>query len=206
MKRIDVVRAFAPLVTEEDLFITALGGIRSDWLNYQPGGKDNTFFVSGMGSPSPTALGLAVALPHRRVVAWDTDGSLLMNTGALATIGSECPPNLTVLVLDNEVYESIGGPSTLTSRRADLAKMAEGAGCVNCATVRDVDSFADEAARMLDDGEFGLLVAKIEPGNHPWPPDKQKTWDGIEDKYRFMRHVEQLEGIKIQHATPPPYS
>lgn len=205
MQRIDAVRALAKLVTEEDLFITALGALRSDWWNYQPGGLNNTMFVSAMGSTAPTALGLAVALPHRRVLALDTDGSALMNTGALCTLGNELPPNLTVLVFDNEMYESIGGVSTLTSRRSDLAKMAEGAGCLNCVTVSDVDSFSLEASRLLTDQEFGYLVAKIEPGVYPWPHEKQKSWDGVEDKYRFMSHMERLEGIKIHHSVPPPH-
>ena len=50
---------------------------------------------------------------------------------------------------------------------------------------------------MLDDGEFGYMVAKIEPGAHPWPADKKKPTDGVEDKYRFIRYVERLENKTI---------
>lgn len=35
------------------------------------------------------ALGLALALPHRKVVAFDGDGSLLLNLGSLATIDGD---------------------------------------------------------------------------------------------------------------------
>lgn len=206
MQRIDVVRALAGLVTVEDLFISSLGGLRNDWWNHRPGGEDNTFFVSGMGTVGPLGLGLSVALPHRRVVALETDGSVLMNASAMCTLGNELPPNLTVLVFDNGVYESIGGVSTQTSKRTDLAKMAEGAGCVNCLTVHDVESLTLEAKKLLTDEEFGFLVAKIEPGIHSWEPDKQKLTDGIEDKYRFIRHIEQLEGIRIHHGAPGPFA
>jgi len=206
MQRIDVVRALAPLVAAEDLFISSLGGLRNDWWNHRPGGVDNTFFLSGMGTVSPAALGLAVALPHRRVVALETDGSVLMNTSALCTLGNELPPNLTVFVFDNGVYESIGGLATHTSWRTDLARMAEGAGCINCLTVHDVDAFTVEAERMLTDDEFGFLVAKIEPGINRWPVEKQKITDGIEDKYRFVRHIEQLEGIRTLHPAPGPFA
>ncbi len=36
------------------------------------------------------------------------------------------------------------------------------------------------------------------------PADKRKPTDGVEDKYRFMRYVERLEGTVI-HAGPRHY-
>ena len=55
------------------------------------------------------ALGVALNLPHRRVVALDTDGGVLFNLGALCTVGKELPPNWTIIVLDNERYEGVVG-------------------------------------------------------------------------------------------------
>ena len=129
MKRIDIVRALAALVTEEDLFVSSIGGLWDDWWNYRPGGVDGTFSPGVLGSVSSTALGLAIALPHRRIVALETDGSMLLNTGILCTLGNERPRNLTVIVFDNGIYENIGGPITHTGRNTDLAVMAGGGGC-----------------------------------------------------------------------------
>lgn len=202
MQRIEAVRALATLVKPDDLFVSCMGGLWDDWWNHRPGGVDNTFSPAILGSISSTGLGLAVALPHRRVTTLDTDGSLLMNAGIMCTLGNQRPPNLTVVVFDNGMYESIGGPSTLTATTTDLAKMAEGAGCVNCVTVRDVSELTREAGRLLSDGEFGFLVAKIEPGVYPWPSEKRRPTDGVEDKYRFIRYVEMLEGIVIHPGAP----
>lgn len=202
MQRIDVVRALAPLVTTDDLVVCGLGALWDDWWNHRPGGADNTFFPVILGSISSTALGLAIALPHRRIVALDTDGSLLMNAGILCTLGSERPGNLTVIVFDNGIYECIGGPPTLTSKNTDLARMAEGAGCINCGTVRDVAAFGEQVRPLLTDDQFGLIVAKIQPGVHPWPTEKRRPTDGVEDKYRFMRYVEKLEGIVTHPGAP----
>lgn len=204
MKRIDVVRALSALVTEEDLFIGGMGELRVDWWNLRPGGpgKGNTFSPSLMGGHSAAALGLAVALPHRRVVALDTDGSLLLNTGVLCTLGNERPSNLTIMVFDNEIYESVGGPPTHTSKNTDLAAMAEGAGCINCYTVHEIDEFSSVAETLLTDDAFGLIVAKIQPGVYNWPAEKQRKTDGVEDKYNFLRHVERLEGIEIHGGAP----
>ena len=44
---------------------------------------------------------------------------------------------------------------------------------------------------------MGYLVAKIDAGKHPWPVEKLKSTDGVEDKYRFMRYIEKLENIVI---------
>jgi sulfopyruvate decarboxylase subunit beta len=201
MHRIDVVRALAELVTPEDLFVCAHGGLRNDWWNSRPGGVDNTCFLTGMNTVSATALGLAIALPHRRVTALETDGSVLMSASTLCTLGNERPPNLSIVVFDNTVYESIGGLATATSGNTDLAKMAAGAGCINCFTVTDVDAFTRQAKKVLTDGEFGFIVAKTaKAAAHRWPKDKQKHTDGVEEKYRFLRYVEQLEKIRIHHV------
>jgi sulfopyruvate decarboxylase subunit beta len=201
MHRLDAVQALARLVTDQDLFVCAHGGLRNDWWNNRPGGVDNTCFLTGMDTVSATAFGLAVALPHRRVVSLDTDGSQLMSASLLGTLGNELPPNLTIVVFDNGRYESIGGLKTHTSGRTDLARMAEAAGCPHAVTAGDVESFSRAAERLLGDNEYGYLVAKTEPmAAHQWTKENQKHTDGVEEKYRFLRHVERLEGVRIHHV------
>jgi sulfopyruvate decarboxylase subunit beta len=93
---------------------------------------------------------------------------MLLNIGIMCTLGKERPPNLTVVVMDNGIYENIGGPPTHTSANTDLAKMAKGAGCLNCQTARSLDEFDAQFRRMLQDDEMVFLVAKIEPfERHP---------------------------------------
>lgn len=196
MQRIDAIRVIAPLFLPEDLCISSLGGLHQDWWNNAPP-IGNTFNPIILGSIMTTALGLALALPHRRILALETDGSVLMNTGSLCTLGSQRPGNLTVVVLDNGIYEIIGGAPTLTSQNTDLAKMAEGAGCINTVTVRDVDSLKREFQKQWNDHEMGYIVAKIKPGMHRWAPEQLKTTDGVEDKYRFIRYIEKLENVII---------
>ncbi len=200
--RMDVLNVLSPLLDGSDLLVTIPSArrhfreITRGIIGAEP--PHNTFAPVILGSISSTALGLALALPGRRIVALDTDGSLLMNTGILATLGNERPTNLTVVVLDNEVYESIGMHPTHTAGNTDLAAMAAGAGCINCSTVTDAASLEDRVAGALEDGAFGLVVAKIRPGGMPaeWSlPRLAGDTDGVEDKYRFLRHIEALEGI-----------
>ena len=95
------------------------------------------------------ALGLALALPHRKVVAFDGDGSLLLNLGSLATIADPHPKNLVHVVFDNECYESSRGAPTATAGQADLGAVARGCGFANVLTAKTVAEFENEFIRAL---------------------------------------------------------
>ena len=198
MKRYELLKELAKLVTDQDLVITSIGGVKPEWYSLMP--SNGTMFADLLGCATPFSLGVALNLPHRRVVALDTDGGMLFNLGALCTVGKESPPNLTIIVFDNEHYEGVVGcPPTHTSGRVDLAGMASAAGIPNAATVKSLENFVQSATTMLSDNKTGLIVAKIEPGVFKdIPPDRVKQSDGVEDKYRFLRHIEQLEKISIR--------
>jgi len=198
MKRYELLKELAKLVTDQDLVITSIGGVKPEWYSLMPG--NGTMFADLLGCATPFSLGVALNLPHRRVVALDTDGGMLFNLGALCTVGKESPPNLTIIVFDNEHYEGVVGcPPTHTSGRVDLAGMASAAGILSTATVKSLENFVQSATTMLSDNKTGLIVAKIEPGVFKdIPLERVKQSDGIEDKYRFLRHIEQLEKISIR--------
>ncbi len=73
------------------------------------------YMVGSMGCASSFALGLSLALPQRRIVVADGDGAALMRMGNLATIGAYAGDNLLHLLLDNQMHESTGGQSTVSS-------------------------------------------------------------------------------------------
>jgi thiamine pyrophosphate-dependent acetolactate synthase large subunit-like protein len=203
MRRTDAVQVIAGSLTGDDLVVCSIAYLWDDWWNHRTEPVANAFSPAVIGSITPVALGLALALPHRRVIALDSDGSMLLNTGVMCTLGDQRPANLTVVVLDNGLYESGGGASSHTARNTDLAKMAAGAGCPDCATVSDIVELRSVLERMLGDDQLGYLVAKLQPGTERWPQHERRPTDGVEDKYAFMRHVERLEGIVIHAGGPP---
>ena len=81
MQRYDCLKAIAPHFTEE-LVVTNLGAVRHEWQALRP--HPGNYHLQNLGLTSSVALGLALALPHRKVVALDGDGSLLLNLGSLA--------------------------------------------------------------------------------------------------------------------------
>ncbi|HUK39655.1 MAG TPA: thiamine pyrophosphate-dependent enzyme, partial [Candidatus Acidoferrales bacterium] len=138
MERIDCLKALV-LHINDQLVVVTLGRTALEWAEVCP--REGNMFNSGMGNHIPVALGLAKALPKRQIILLDSDGSVLMLLPALTTLGSFPAPNLKVFVFDNEAYEGTGGQPSDTSRVADIAAMAQGAGVRGAITVRDLDAF-----------------------------------------------------------------
>src|SRR3954454_22857040 len=89
----------------------------------------------GMGAAAMIGLGLALAQPARRVLVITGDGEMLMGIGSLATIAVQRPPNLAILVQDNEHYGETGMQETHTAHGVDLEAMARGAGFTQTMTI-----------------------------------------------------------------------
>ena len=69
---------------------------------------ENLPLRGGMGGAAMLGLGLALAQPGRKVLVITGDGEMLMGVGSLATTAVQAPPNLAILVLDNERYGATG--------------------------------------------------------------------------------------------------
>lgn len=195
MTRFDCMKLLAARLTDE-LVILSLGGSVDEWYNAAPHMREASLFQQQLGCVTAQAFGLAIGLPHRRIISLDTDGGLLFNLGILATIGNECPRNLFIVVWDNECYQSIGGPPTHThTGRVDLAAIGRACGIQQAHTARSLQDFDVLCDHGLRAQEPFLLVAKID--NIPQTGLKRKFSDGREDKYVFVRYIEKTENIVI---------
>ena len=102
MKRFDCLKVLASLVDEHMLAVTSLSTNAPFWFNVRPQGPN--FFALNMGLCLPFALGLAVAFPKRKILAIDSDGSLMNDSSSLITVADVNPANLVVFVMDNGAY------------------------------------------------------------------------------------------------------
>src|SRR5258708_35166302 len=161
MKRFDCMKALAGRLKDE-LVILSLGASVDEWYNAAPHMRSASLFQQQLGCVTPEAFGLAVALPHRRIVSLDTDGGMLFNLGILATLANEQPANLFVVVWDNQCYQSIGGPPTHTAGRVDIAAIARGAGIEHAYTATTLDDFDRRCEQGLNALSPYLIVAKID--------------------------------------------
>ena len=198
MKRYECLQAMLPLVGEDDLVVTNLGGVRMEWHALRP--SDANYNVFALGLCSSVGLGLALALPHRRVIVLDSDGSLLLNLPTLTTIADQNPSNLLHIVFDNQAYESAAGGRTHTANRADLAKIAQGAGFTNTVSVNFVEEFRAAVERAITGNALFFIAARVEMGTEGVAPD---AYDAMESKYRFVRFLENVEGKPLLTLRPP---
>jgi sulfopyruvate decarboxylase subunit beta len=192
VNRLDCLKILKEMTPDDTLVVVTLGVTTDEW--YDLGHRDATMYLPAMGTITPVGLGIALALPHRRVLVLDSDGSLLLSLGSLTVVGSQAPKNFGVIVFDNGCYESIGGAPTATSTGTDLAMVARGCGIKDSMTVSDLDAFRSAAKRALGEPGPLFVVARIERSIANVKP---KTADIFEDKYRFARYVEKTEGIEI---------
>src|SRR6185436_16192120 len=98
-----------------------------------------------MGGAVMMGLGLALAQPDLPVVVITGDGEMLMGLGSLATVGLQKPGNLSIVVLDNEVYGETGGQVSHTAAVADLVGVAKACGIADSramTTMAEVEAFA----------------------------------------------------------------
>jgi sulfopyruvate decarboxylase subunit beta len=188
MKRIDCLKALAEITKEDDLVVTNLGNTPHEWLSVRPS-RANLYGMN-LGQCTPVALGLALALPQRRVFALDGDGNLLLNLASLADTAYHKPSNLRIIVFDNEAYESPGGMPTATAHGVDLVQVAKGCGIKKGFLVGTIEDFR-EKIKLFADKELCFIVAKIETGTIERPP--YSSLDYKFNKYIFCTYIEETE-------------
>jgi len=179
----------------DQLVVTSQSGQRIEWSHLSK--HEGNLLVGMMGCAVGVATGLALALPGRKVIALDSDGSVLLSLFNLATLGNLRPKNLLVFVFDNGVYSGsrISYP-TATSGHTDLEAMARGAGIANAHTIRDLEDFERKANDALTRDELAFYICKVEESLLHREIPRPST-DLAENKYTFVRYLERTEGKVI---------
>ena len=175
----------------DQLVVTSQSGQRIEWSHLSK--HEGNLLVGMMGCAIGVATGLALALPHRKVIAliptaafccrcsilrrWETFGrriwSFTFSTMAFtAAAGSVIRPRL--------------------PGNTDLAAMARGAGIKNAQTIRDFEEFNKHGIGALSRNELSFLVCKVEESLLHREISRPNT-DLAENKYTFVRYLERTE-------------
>jgi thiamine pyrophosphate-dependent acetolactate synthase large subunit-like protein len=83
------------------------------------------------------------------------------------------PATLGAFVMDIGSYAFMS--STFTTRRTDLAKMAQGAGIANARTVDTLEEFSAAAKQAMESPGPTLIVAKVERDTGRVSADRSRT-------------------------------
>jgi thiamine pyrophosphate-dependent acetolactate synthase large subunit-like protein len=131
------------------------------------GDHDRNFYLWGaMGGAVMIGLGVALAQPKLPVVVITGDGEMLMGMGSLATVGLQKPGNLTIIVLDNEVYGETGGQASHTAGNVDLIGVAKACGISDARsilTMAEVEAFKPSMQGVSGGPRFASI--KIDSAN-----------------------------------------
>jgi sulfopyruvate decarboxylase subunit beta len=199
LSRFAWLSVLASRIPEDALVVMPyVGAVSFEWEGLDEG-NPRTAQLGQMGDVLGLAVGLALALPQRKVVCIEADGSLLLELGQLVLLGQEAPANLSVFVVDNGAYETIGsGPGgarpTATAAKTDLAKMALAAGVPYAVRVGTMNELEREIDGAIAANECRFIDVETSTGPAEVAPFHR---DGFEEKYRFVRYIERIEGKRI---------
>lgn len=121
-----------------------------------------------LGYAAAVALGVALGDPGHHAVAVEGDGSMIAALATLSTIARAGPPNLVVLVADNESYSAIQDPAygpfpTATRDHVNLEDVARGCGISRTRTVREPEEAGEALAAAFAEPGPWFIVAKLTP-------------------------------------------
>src|SRR5882672_4052437 len=154
--RTELTKRLVGKLKHEEAVVGGIGNTNFDL--FAAGHRPQNFYMLGsMGLACPIAVGVAMAQPERGVIALEGDGSILMGLGCLTTIANLNPRNLTIIIMDNALYQITGGQKTATGGVTDIVAVARGAGIENAQWVRDDAHFDSLIDRRFEEGGPVLL-------------------------------------------------
>jgi thiamine pyrophosphate-dependent acetolactate synthase large subunit-like protein len=136
------------------------------WPNTSQHPLDLNYLSSTMGGAVPLGLGIAIARPDCEVIVLSGDVSLLMNLGCLVSVTASGVTNLTVILLDNGIYEVTGGQQTPGwQSQIDYAALARASGFRNVESFVQLDDwrgFLKSAWQRTGPSFFALRVHPVQ--------------------------------------------
>ena len=161
MNRFDITKRMVAKLENEEAVIGGIGNSNFDL--WSAGRRPQNFYMLGsMGLAIPIAFGVAIAQPKRGVVAIEGDGSILMQLGCLSTIAAQAPKNLTMIVMDNGMYQITGGQIAASGLTADIVAIARGTGIKEAHWAADEADFETLFEKAQADDIPHLIAVKID--------------------------------------------
>jgi thiamine pyrophosphate-dependent acetolactate synthase large subunit-like protein len=181
MNRFDLTSRLVAKLKKEEAVVGGIGNTNFDL--WAAGHRPQNFYMLGsMGLAFPIALGVALAQPNRRVFALEGDGSLLMQLGCLSTIATLKPKNLSMIVMDNGIYQITGAQPTPAAAATDLIAVAIGCGLTNSTWAADEEDFERLIDLSLTASEPMLIGVRIDEK----PGTGTTRRDPVQIRERFM--------------------
>ena len=129
-----------------------------------------------MGGHGAFALGLALALPERRVVLFDSEGDVQMGMSILLSVAEQRPANFYHFMLDNECYATTGGQPVPNAKNVAYDVIARGAGYPRTFAYSELDAFGRALPGILAEPGPVFVALKVHPNIQNQPIGQRRRW------------------------------
>ena len=159
-KTADMLKIFAKY-RGDSIVVSGRGG--KHWINISDTPLDIPLGDPAMGGHAAFAFGLAMALPRKKVVLFDSEGDLQMSLGVLITVAEQKPSNFYHFMLDNECYATTGGQPVPNAKNVKYDEMARAAGYPRAFSFDDLDAFSKALPGILENEGPVFVAMKVVP-------------------------------------------
>ena len=169
------------------IVVSGRGG--KHWINISDTALDIPLGDPAMGGHCGFAFGLAMALPHRKIVLFDSEGDLQMSLGVLLSVAEQKPENFYHFMLDNECYATTGGQPVPNAQNVKYDQIALGAGYPRAFAFNELDAFSKALPDILEKKGPVFVAMKVKP-------EVENEAIGNRRKWRTRSQVQVVNDLK----------
>ena len=157
----DMFRAFQK--HRDKAIVVVTGTCGRDWREISDNESRDVSFQGAMGQTNSAALGFALSQTDEKVVLFDSEGSLQMNMGVLATVAGKKPKNFFHFLMDNECYATTGGQPVPNASEINYAGMAKQAGYADAFEFDNLEDFTNNIEKIMKEEGPVFVAMKMIP-------------------------------------------
>jgi phosphonopyruvate decarboxylase len=191
MSREDAIKTITDNIDNTSVIISTTGKTSRELFEQRiiRGEKPKDFYTVGsMGCSASIAAEIALQKPERKIYCLDGDGAVLMQMGALSTIGSYKPKNFIHIILDNASYDSTGGQPT-NSENVNFEQVAIACSYNHVKTVKTKNDLVNSINETkLIEGP-NMIIVKVNKGARK--DLGRPTLTPVENKETFMKFLKE---------------
>lgn len=190
MGREDAIKAIVDNLDGNEVILSTTGYTSRELFEYRVARKEKPrdfYTVGSMGCSASIANGIALQKPDKEVFVFDGDGAVLMQMGALATIGYYQAKNLYHIVFDNASHDSTGGQPTV-SDTVNFEQIALACGYKQAYIVNSKEELIKKINKIKKEDGPSMIVVKVNKGARK--DLGRPTTTPIENKEAFMDFIQ----------------
>ena len=158
----------------DSIVVSGRGG--RHWIKLSDTALDLPLGDPAMGGHAAFAFGLALALPQKKVVLFDSEGDLQMSLGVLITVAEHKPSNFYHFMLDNECYATTGGQPVPNAKHVRYDEIARAAGYPRAFAFDELDAFSKALPGILEQKGPVFVAMKVAPEIENEAIGNRKKW------------------------------